>query len=82
MDTYRQSEQVIIPAPHANTKNTDAVDQRRKHGILHSIFATNWGFVLIGALVALGLGVSALHADYVESNTEMHPAEVESAIGD
>ncbi len=76
MDTYRQSEQVLTPAPHTSG---DAHSADRKNGFLHFIFTTNWGFVLIGALVALGLGVSALHADHVENSTaEAREAEMES----
>lgn len=78
MDTYRQPEQVISPAIHTDI---DAQSSPRKGGFLHAVFSTNRGFVLIGVLVAIGLGVSALHADYTESNTsEAHNAEIESTV--
>lgn len=78
MDTYRQPEQVISPAVHTDI---DAPSVPRKGGFFHTVFSTNWGLVLIGALVAIGLGVSALHADYTESNTsEARNAEIESTV--
>ena len=75
MDAYRHPEQVIIPAAQTDI---DAQNTPRKNGLFHTVFTTNWGFVLIAALVALGLGVSALHADHVESTAA--EAEIESVI--
>ena len=51
MDTYRQPEQVMSPAVHTDI---DAPSAPRKGGFLHTVFSTNWGFVLIGVLVAIG----------------------------
>ena len=78
MDTYRQPEQVMSPAVHTDI---DAPSAPRKGGFLHTVFSTNWGFVPIGVLVAIGLVVSALHADYTESNAgEAQNAEIESTV--
>ncbi len=76
MDTYRQPDQHITPAVHTEI---DAKSASRKDGFFHTVFTTNWGFVLIGVLVAIGLGVSALHADYTENQSgEAGLAEIES----
>ena len=73
MDMYnKQSKQTMNPA----SEQYNTVENK---GIAHRILATNWGLAVIGALVALAIGVSMLHGGYVESQASQVPeAEIET----
>lgn len=74
MDMYRQTEQAVIITSEVN------VPQKHK-SIAQHIFTTNWGFIVIGGLVALAIGVSALHSGRAESMAKVPPEiEVETTV--
>ena len=72
-----------------NTRQTDMTanaSAEQKHmavrkDVANRLLATNWGLAVIGGLVALAIGVSALHSGYAKSVAQEVPEfEQESAI--
>ena len=66
------AEQNNTPQPQMNTPRSMTVTER--------IFQTNWGIVVVGVLVSIGILAASIHAKQTKAQTTMTPPTAETAF--
>ena len=78
MDTLNHQPQPIQHPIH-NNPSTPQVNSPHHMSVRERIFHTNWGIVLIGALVAIGILAANIHAGQMEAAAETPNVVAENA---
>ena len=78
MDTLNHQPQPIQQTIQ-NNPSTPQMTAMRRMSVRERVFNTNWGIVLIGALVAIGILAANIYADQMKSTAETPSVVAENA---